>query len=85
MGNEEKSFTAWFYIHRVPTKKGQPHDFERPVGMTRFTRRNTATSGVNLGTSTSATMIAASTPTTNTRSISLWAASTWNTVARFQK
>ena len=37
VNNEEKSFTTWFYIHRVPTKKGQPNDFERPVGMARFT------------------------------------------------
>ena len=37
LDKEARRFVAWFYVHRVPTPKGQRYDFERPLGMTRFT------------------------------------------------
>ena len=34
---ENRGFTVWYNIHRVPSKKGQAHDFERPLNIIRFT------------------------------------------------
>ena len=34
---ENRGFTVWYNIHRVPSKKGQAHGFERPLTIIRFT------------------------------------------------